>query len=529
VKELGEGIQAGKIEKIRKDKLVIAEMPHDDKEEGASLQNKRITYRLQLRNAAELAGDITDQPATLENVEQLKQNLLSLQEKQEKVDVNWWNIKERKTIKRETEKKRIDLDIKAEKVKLMREIENKPVMISAFVVREYERGVLLHAGKFVGLIEPGLWEITPNFQNSSTEIIWVDMTEFQLCWGLSAVDDEVYTPEYARIGASGTISLQVTDAINLVLNVIASKKATTQDEIGELLNATIKSGLKFVLQKFKVEQLIRLRKEVEAAVRAELFETLGKWGLQITSVVVENLKLPEEFQDLLDERFSAGVKDEQDALEKKRTRASAEQQIEKLESEQAVKSRKDHLEWERKQVEQERKAKEKARAIEEEKMAIEHDLQKQELEVKRAKVAKSKAAIDRELKVDDQKTDIELEKERAISRVKVKEAEEAIKEIDKKRAHELELKRLEVERDIALAKKQPGEPRENLDTKRKQNLSRIAELELKLKQKEEKIDELDKLVMNEKITKDMYELRMKALLKETDEIKAKINVLEAQG
>ncbi len=526
VRELAEGIQAGKIDKIRKEKLVIAEMPHDKEENSDSLQDKRITYRLQLRNPAELAGDITDQPATLDSVEKIKQNLLTLQEKQEKVDVNWWEFKEKKAIKRDTDKKNLDLQIRAEKARLMREIEHKPVTISAFVVKEYERAILLHSGKYVGLVESGLWEIDPNFQNSATEIIWVDISEFQLCWGLSAVDDEVYTPEYARIGASGTINMQVTDPKMLVLNLVASKKAASQEEIGEVLNATIKSGIKYVLQKYKIEQLIRIRKEVEAAVRAELFETLEKWGLEITSLIIENLRLPEEFQDLLDERFSAGVKEEQEAMEHKKMKTAAQQQIERLDTEHVVRTKKEQLDWERKQQELQRKSAEKAKEFEDEKVTLAQDLEKQEFAVKRAKVTKTKGEIDREAMTDEQMTQIELERARGLSRIKVKEAEEAIKETDKKRAHELELKKLEVERDIAITKKQP-EKKDNSEEKARHK-AKIAELEQKLKQKEEKVDEIDKLVMNEKITKDMYELRMKALLKEMDEIKAKIAVLESQ-
>ena len=45
-------------------------------------------------------------------------------------------------------------------------------------------------------------------------------------------------------------------------------------------------------------------------------------------------------------------------------------------------------------------------------------------------------------------------------------------------------------------------------------------------EKEGKIEKLDALLMAEKISKDIYEIRMKSLIEQTDALRVKIDVLE---
>ncbi|MHA1518799.1 MAG: SPFH domain-containing protein [Promethearchaeota archaeon] len=524
VKELPNGIILGKWDKLRGNNLIIAEMPHDDKGQRKPGESHQIVFRLKLKGQAEQKGDLVDQPETLEQIDTLKQKIINLQHKQDKIHANWWNIKEKQKLKQSKEEQLIDIEIASEKSKLLRELENKSVTISAFVVREYERVLFLSGGQLVGVISPGLYEIEEKYQNSTTEIIWVDITEFQLYWGLSRLEDQVITQDFATIGVSGIIHLVVKDPKSLLLNLISTSESLYQKDIEDQIMHRIKSSFKQIIQQFTIEGLLRIQREIEAAVRAELSDSLLKWGISVELITIENFIFPEEFQDLLDERFHASIERQRIELDHNQAKQKTSLKMDKLENDEVMAEKTTQLAIERK------KRDFQAKSIDQDlegKLKEKKELQKLEIErieIQKAEIASKKANISRELKTENVMAEIDLEAIKAQSKLNLKEQEAQMQEKDKRRDYELEKLRIESHRDIEIAKK--GSAKSSSESKNSKNQNKIQTLRQRIAQKEKKMDELDEMLMKDKISQSMHELRSKRLMDQIDELQQEIHILK---
>ncbi|MHA1745617.1 MAG: SPFH domain-containing protein [Promethearchaeota archaeon] len=559
IKELPKGILPGSIESIRGSKLIIAEMP----KESADSETKTLIYRLQLRNPDELKGKIDDQPETLGNIDVVKNKILELQKKQELNNTDWHKFKEKKAIKRKTKKKSFDLKIQNEKNALLRDLAYKPVSISAFVVKEYERALFMIGGRMVGVIPPGLYQVDKAFQNTSSEIFWINMVEFQFYWGLSAIDDEVYSQDSARIGASGSINLQVNDPKSLVLSLSSKKSWMTQEDIESSVTPLIISGIKMVVQKYDVASLINAREEIQAAIRANISSLLEKWGLEPTTFIIEHVKLPEEMEDLLQDRFQSKLERERIEIDHSGYKHKKAASLDKLNVDDVFQSKKTKLEWDRKMEDKQRQSEEdalewehkrekKQRQSADEKLEWErakddkqrksteddlewemrkkklaHELEMDKLSVKKAEIRANKAGLERDIKSEDALSDIDVKQIQQKAAIALKAEESKLEDADKLRAHELALRKLEINREVELAKLAKttrSAPRDKSNSGRLKD--KITRLELRLMEKEGKIEKLDELLMAEKISKDIYEIRMKSLIEQTDALRVKIDVLE---
>jgi len=166
--------------------------------------------------------------------------------------------------------------------------------IDAFTVREYETGILLQLGRFMGQVPSGLWEVQEELQVTGTEIIWVDMTDFKIRWGFGGA----YTKDKKKVGANGEMVLHVNNAQNFVMKIVSSKKVVERDQIEEFLLGQITTVMRVLFKDFMIDDLLGERETFQNVARAKLADTFVPWGLEMVNFEVLGFQLPEEYEQM---------------------------------------------------------------------------------------------------------------------------------------------------------------------------------------------------------------------------------------
>ncbi|MHA1370880.1 MAG: SPFH domain-containing protein [Promethearchaeota archaeon] len=318
-----EGLQRGYIEMLLERKYFIAEMPHlfEDEKEDYGLLNKRLAFRLRLKSPDEDFFTSEEYWNNPNNLTFLKERERALYANKVKGSLNIFkrafakgrrdhmmkkytedalgrDIKELKRGALGGKKKSFDADIGVEKLK---EKGFTPSLnIDAFVVKEHEACLFFQQGRLLGEVPSGIWVIEPRYQTTGTEIVWVDKSEVQFKWG---VGGNVYTSDFAKVGAHGICSIRVKDPKRFVMNMISSKRAIDQEEVVNYINHTLKAAIEREIQNHPAIDLLRKRDEMEVVIKARLYDDFDRWGIELVQFIVSGFKLPEELQRSLEKRF----------------------------------------------------------------------------------------------------------------------------------------------------------------------------------------------------------------------------------
>jgi regulator of protease activity HflC (stomatin/prohibitin superfamily) len=147
------------------------------------------------------------------------------------------------------------------------------------VVAQYERGVVLRLGRFVGIREPGLRVIIPFIDRMwkvDTRIVTMDVPA-----------QEVITRDNVTIKVDAVIYLRVINADDAVLKVADYVRATS------LISQTT---LRSVLGQSELDEILSRRDELNAKLQQIVDEQTDPWGVKVSAVEIKDVQLPEPMQ-----------------------------------------------------------------------------------------------------------------------------------------------------------------------------------------------------------------------------------------
>ncbi|MHA1749568.1 MAG: SPFH domain-containing protein [Promethearchaeota archaeon] len=482
IREAPKGLKPGIFEKLLGKNITIAEMDHDlDNDEG--ILNKRLIYRLKLHGKDEISGTNESDFVSEKEYLNFKNKLKKLEEEKALVGISF--LKKR-DLKRDIKRKELEDEINNIKKKM----ENLAVQVTAFSVKEFERALFFKFGQLIDEVPPGLWELKKEYQGLGSEIVWVDMTQFKIKWGAS----DILTRDFVKVGAHGILIFKVKDPKKLVINLISSKKVVTQDEIERFIWDTVISVIKHECQEYNVEELIREREKLEMAIRARMRDNLDSWGLELLNFEVLNVKLPDDLEDHFSEKVKSRLELEKKALMKQKIEHDAELNKEELLT---------HKELEILKTEKEIELEKKRIELEKQRKMLE--LEDAKLQVEKTRILKERASIEREIQAENKLKDIELKEKEGLTNATIKKASiEAARDI---REHEKSLKQLEI-------------------TNHDEIKEQIKDLEAHVREKEAELSKIDKLMIEDKINKDIYNKRVDMILKDVKRYKDEILYLK---
>jgi len=164
-----------------------------------------------------------------------------------------------------------------------------PVFLVIFVpairiVKQYERGVKLRFGRYVGTMEPGFRLMIPYVER----MIRVDMRT--LTWVLEE-RQEIITRDNVTVHVDAVVYFNVIDPVKAVLSVEDYKTATEQLAL---------TSLRSVLGQSDLDELLSHRDRVNERLREIIDEhTEDPWGIRISLVEVKDALLPESMQRVM--------------------------------------------------------------------------------------------------------------------------------------------------------------------------------------------------------------------------------------
>ncbi len=147
------------------------------------------------------------------------------------------------------------------------------------VVAQYERGVILRLGRFVGIREPGLRVIIPFIDRMwkvDTRIVTMDVPA-----------QEVITRDNVTIKVDAVVYLRVINADDAVLKVADYVRATS------LISQTT---LRSVLGQSELDEILSRRDEINAKLQHIVDEQTDPWGVKVNTVEIKDVQLPEGMQ-----------------------------------------------------------------------------------------------------------------------------------------------------------------------------------------------------------------------------------------
>lgn len=193
-------------------------------------------------------------------------------------------------------------------------------------VREGQAAVFVHEGKLADVFTPGMYMLETNNMPILTslqhwdhgfsspfksEIYFVNTTRFQdQRWG-TRNPITMRDPEFGavRLRAFGAYALRVVDPGLFLKEVVGTDGDFTTDEITEQLrnlivarfsNAVAGAGIPVLDLAANTDRLGEL-------IRERIAPELAEYGVETTSLTVENVSLPAEVEKALDKRTSMGV------------------------------------------------------------------------------------------------------------------------------------------------------------------------------------------------------------------------------
>ena len=148
------------------------------------------------------------------------------------------------------------------------------------IVQEYERGVIFRLGRLVGAKGPGLFFIIPIVDR----MIKVDLRVVTL----DVPTQEVITRDNVTVHVDAVVYFKVINAEKAVIEVKNYAKATTQIAL---------TTLRSVLGQSELDELLSHRDRINERLRDIIDEhTEEPWGVQVVTVEVKDVLLPERLQ-----------------------------------------------------------------------------------------------------------------------------------------------------------------------------------------------------------------------------------------
>ncbi|HYX27487.1 MAG TPA: slipin family protein [Pyrinomonadaceae bacterium] len=157
------------------------------------------------------------------------------------------------------------------------------------IARQWERGVVLRLGKFVGLRGPGLFWIVPFVDTVST---WIDQRV--ITTGFAA--EETLT--------SDTVPVNV-DAVLFWVVYDPEKAALEVQNYSAAVSWAAQTALRDIIGRTSLSDLLRGRERIEDELQKLIDERSNPWGVTVQSVEMRDVIIPAALQDAMSREAQA--------------------------------------------------------------------------------------------------------------------------------------------------------------------------------------------------------------------------------
>jgi regulator of protease activity HflC (stomatin/prohibitin superfamily) len=161
--------------------------------------------------------------------------------------------------------------------------------LSPKVAKQWERGVVLRLGRFIGLRGPGLFWIVPFFDKVSS---WID----QRVVTTSFAAEETLTSDTVPVNVDAVLFWMVHDSEKAALEV---------QDYAQAVSWAAQTGLRDIIGRTSLTELLRGRERIEAELQLLIDERANPWGVTVQSVEMRDIVIPASLQDAMSREAQA--------------------------------------------------------------------------------------------------------------------------------------------------------------------------------------------------------------------------------
>lgn len=157
------------------------------------------------------------------------------------------------------------------------------------VARQWDRGIVLRLGKYIGQRGPGLFWIIPFIDSISA---WIDQ--------------RIITTPFAaeQTLTSDTVPVNV-DAVLFWLVYDPEKAALEVQDYGQAVSWASQTALRDIIGRTSLTDLLRGREHIEEELQKLIDARSNPWGVTVQSVEMRDIVIPESLQDAMSREAQA--------------------------------------------------------------------------------------------------------------------------------------------------------------------------------------------------------------------------------
>ena len=157
------------------------------------------------------------------------------------------------------------------------------------VAQQWERGVVLRLGRYIGLRGPGIFWVVPFFDKVSS---WID----QRVITTSFAAEETLTSDTVPVNVDAVLFWMVHDAEKAALEV---------QDYAQAVSWAAQTGLRDIIGRTSLTDLLRGRERIEAELQLLIDERSNPWGVTVQSVEMRDVVIPASLQDAMSREAQA--------------------------------------------------------------------------------------------------------------------------------------------------------------------------------------------------------------------------------
>ncbi|KKT89862.1 MAG: SPFH domain / Band 7 family protein [Parcubacteria group bacterium GW2011_GWC1_45_14] len=162
------------------------------------------------------------------------------------------------------------------------------LLVSIKQINQYEKGVKFMLGKYVGIMEPGWRLVVPIFQSYQKVDIRVRAVDVP--------DQEAITKDNISVRVNAVIYYKVSNSEKAIIEVENFLFAVSQ-----LAQTTMRN----VVGEVDLDQLLSSRDQIAEKIRAIVDKASDAWGIEVQSVELKDVTLPEEMKRVIGKQAEA--------------------------------------------------------------------------------------------------------------------------------------------------------------------------------------------------------------------------------
>ena len=163
------------------------------------------------------------------------------------------------------------------------------IMQSPKIAQQWERGVVLRLGRFVGLRGPGLFWIVPFVDSVSS---WIDQRT--ITTGFAA--EQTLTSDTVPVNVDAVLFWMVHDAEKAALEVQNYRTA---------ISWAAQTALRDIIGRTALTDLLRGRERIEADLQQLIDQRSTPWGVTVSAVEMRDVVIPVALQDAMSREAQA--------------------------------------------------------------------------------------------------------------------------------------------------------------------------------------------------------------------------------